>query len=284
MAGAPCRVRASVDVRAQSTGLTTCTAYQPGTTIDDTHLVPGPGLVTKVRVRSGANPAPLRITIVKRIFQTHPVTGQITDAVCCTGTGSESATFQPPPNTVHEADAQPAAERDHVALTERRLRPPRHRRGERHGPRRPPDRFDRPAPAQRVQLRGDADVLSEGGDRAAGPGAARLRQLRRAHELRLDGVHPRRGRPSRRRRSRRRDRWRSAHHQGTRVLQEQGAAAEEGQDASKSLTIAGGKTKTITFKLSKKARKSVRKKSTNVALEVDLGPGGKATKNLKLKR
>ena len=34
----------------------------------------------------------------------------------------------------------------------------------------------------------------------------------------------------------------------------------------------------------KKARKSLRKKSTNVALEVDLGPGGKATKNLKLKR
>ena len=91
----------------QPTGLTTCTAYQPGTTIDDTHLVPGPGLVTKVRVRSGANPAPLRITIVKRIFQTHPVTGQITDAVCCTGTGSESATFQPPPNTVHELTLNP---------------------------------------------------------------------------------------------------------------------------------------------------------------------------------
>ena len=54
--------------------------------------------------------------------------------------------------------------------------------------------------------------------------------------------------------------------------------------ASKSLTIAGGKTKTITFKLSNKARKSVHKKSTKVTLEVDLGSGGKATKNLKLKR
>ena len=32
------------------------------------------------------------------------------------------------------------------------------------------------------------------------------------------------------------------------------------------------------------ARKSVRKKSTNVTLVVDLGTGGKATKNLKLKR
>ena len=91
----------------QPTGVTTCTAYQPGTTVDNTHLVPGPGYVTKVRVRSGANPAPLRITIVKRIFQTNPFTGEITDAVCCTGTGSESATFQPPPNTVHELTLNP---------------------------------------------------------------------------------------------------------------------------------------------------------------------------------
>ena len=54
--------------------------------------------------------------------------------------------------------------------------------------------------------------------------------------------------------------------------------------ATESLSIAGGKTRTITFKLSKKARKSVRKKSTKVTLTVDLGAGGKATKNLKLKR
>jgi len=55
--------------------------------------------------------------------------------------------------------------------------------------------------------------------------------------------------------------------------------------ASKSLTIAAGKTKTITFKLSSKARKTVRrKKSTKVTLAIDLGAGGKATKNLKLKR
>ena len=73
--------------------MTTCTAYQPGTTIENTHLVPGPGYVTKVRVGSGANPAPLRVTIVKRLFQTHPTTGEITDATCCTGTGSESETF-----------------------------------------------------------------------------------------------------------------------------------------------------------------------------------------------
>ena len=52
-----------------------------------------------------------------------------------------------------------------------------------------------------------------------------------------------------------------------------------------SLTIAAGKTKTITFKLSGKARETVRKKkSTKVTLAIDLGAGGKATKNLKLKR
>lgn len=86
----------------QPTGVTSCTAWQPGTTIDNTHLVPGPGTVTTVRVKSGPNPAPLRVTIVKRLFQTHPVTGQITDAICCTGTGVESATFQPTPNAVTE--------------------------------------------------------------------------------------------------------------------------------------------------------------------------------------
>ena len=55
--------------------------------------------------------------------------------------------------------------------------------------------------------------------------------------------------------------------------------------ATKSLAIPGGRTKTITFSLATKARKSVRRKrSTKVRLDVDLGAGGTATKNLKLRR
>jgi hypothetical protein len=87
----------------QPTGLTTCTAWQAGQTANDTFLVPGPGTVTRVRVRSGPNPAPLRVTIIKRLFQKNPnPPNQITDAICCTGTGRESATFQPQPNAVTE--------------------------------------------------------------------------------------------------------------------------------------------------------------------------------------
>ncbi len=294
----------------QPTGLTTCTAYQPGTTIDDTHLVPGPGLVTKVRVRSGANPAPLRITIVKRIFQTHPVTGQITDAVCCTGTGSESATFQPPPNTVHELTLNPplqvttspsqngaSGHHDIVAVSAM-------------GPGDLPiastgphslSEFSSVAmqmfyPKVETGQQGQAQhdyvnyaVLMNydwtasspaggggppGGGAPTGGGgtvtkapvsfkskALRLKKGKVSFKLACTAAQTCKGKARLRTRAPR-----------SRTL------------AAKSLTIAGGKTKTITFRLSKKARKSLRKKSTKVALAVDLGPGGKATKNLTLKR
>lgn len=82
------------------TGMSTCTGYMPGTTIQNTHLVPGPGKVTNVRVKSGPNPAPLQISIIRRLFQTNPNNpNEITDAVCCTGV-KESAVFRPTPNAV----------------------------------------------------------------------------------------------------------------------------------------------------------------------------------------
>ncbi len=286
------------------------TAYQPGTTVDDTHLVPGPGYVTKVRVRSGANPAPLRITIIKRIFQTHPVTGQITDAVCCTGTGSESATFQPPPNTVHELTLNPplrvttspsqngaSGHHDIVAVSAM-------------GPGDLPiastgphslSEFSATAmqmfyPKVETGLQGQAQhdyvnyaVLMNYDWTVSGPGAGTPggggggatgggTGTKAAVSFKSKALRLKNGKVG----------FRLACTSPTACKGEarlRTRAKRPKTLAVKSLTIPAGKTKTIAFKLSSKARTTVRrKKSTNVTLVVDLGTGGKATKNLKLKR
>ena len=308
----------------QPTGLTTCTAYQPGTTVDNTHLVPGPGFVSKVRVRSGANPAPLRITVVKRLFQTHPVTGQITDAQCCTGTGSESATFQPPPDTVHELTLNPplkvttspsqngaSGHHDIVAVS---AMGPGDLPIASTGPHSLSEFSDTAMqmfyPKVETGQQGQAQhdyvnyvVLmnydwnacpSAGGATASqacspsggsggggggggpvgggGPGtkaavsfksrSLKLKRSKVRFRLACTAATACKGKARLRTRARK-----------PRTL------------AAKSLTIAAGKTKTITFTLSSRARRSVRRKrSTKVTLAIDLGAGGSATKNLKLKR
>ena len=299
----------------QPTGLTTCTAYQPGTTIENTHLVPGPGFVTKVRVRSGANPAPLRITIVKRLFQTHPVTGQITDAQCCTGTGSESATFQPPANTVHELTLNPplrvttspsqngaSGHHDIVAVsamgpgelpiastgphslstfsdTAMQMFYPKVETGQQGQAQHDYVNyvvlmnFDWTAAQTSVPQPGGGGAGGGGGGGGTGPTAAAVSFKSKALRLKKGKVSFRLACTS----------AAGTTCQGKARLRTR--AKKPKTLASKSLSIAGGKTKTITFKLSGKARRTVRKKkSTKVTLAIDLGAGGKATKNLKLKR
>jgi len=53
--------------------------------------------------------------------------------------------------------------------------------------------------------------------------------------------------------------------------------------ASKKMNVAAGKS-TVTLKLSRKARRHLRKKSTKVSVGIDLGSAGKTSKNLTLKR
>jgi hypothetical protein len=293
----------------QPTGHTTCTAYQPGTTVDNTHLVPGPGLVTKVRVRSGANPAPLRITIVKRLFQTNPATGEITDAICCTGTGAESATFQPPANSVHELTLDPplrvttspsqngaSGHHDIVSVSAMGA-------GElpiaSTGPHSLSEFsttamqmfYPKVETGQQGQAQHDyvnyvvlmnydwtAPPTGPGGGGPVGTGgggtgtpAAPLSFKSRSLKLKKGKVSFRLACTS------------AASCKGKARLRTR--AKKPKTLATKSLTIPGGKTKTITFKLSSKARRTVRrKKTTNVTLAIDLGAGGSATKNLKLKR
>ncbi len=80
----------------------TCSMWSPGTTVTNTDLVPGTGTVTKVRVKSGPNPAPLKVITGRRLFQTNPNNpNEITDATCCMGV-YESEQFQPKPNAVTE--------------------------------------------------------------------------------------------------------------------------------------------------------------------------------------
>lgn len=79
-----------------------CTWYSLIPAESRSGLVPGTGTVTKVRIKSGPNPAPLSITILRRRFQKNPnPPNQITDATCCSAT-QESQVFQPTPNAISE--------------------------------------------------------------------------------------------------------------------------------------------------------------------------------------
>lgn len=82
-------------------GPSTCGMFGPGTSTADSHLVPGPGRVTSARVKSGATPAPLTITILRQytgIDQANPA-GSVT--TCCL-VMHESAVFTPTANAITE--------------------------------------------------------------------------------------------------------------------------------------------------------------------------------------
>ncbi len=84
-------------------GLPSCTWWgsQPLTapvTSPQSSGVPGSGVVTNVRVRSGPNPAPLRVSILRSVGSATPRTGE-TGGGCCFGV-RQSEQFQPTPNAV----------------------------------------------------------------------------------------------------------------------------------------------------------------------------------------
>lgn len=85
-------------------GHTSCTmwSYTSDPNTKRTLGAPATGTVTKVRVKSGSNPAPLRAVIIRNLYQTNPNNpNEITDQQCCT-TQVEGPTFQPARNTVSE--------------------------------------------------------------------------------------------------------------------------------------------------------------------------------------
>ncbi|HYI35409.1 MAG TPA: hypothetical protein VEX39_02305 [Thermoleophilaceae bacterium] len=80
------------------TGPSTCTMWSLGS-----EFATPAGTITKVRVRSGPNPAPLRVIIIRALYQTNPNNpNEITDQQCCTGV-VEGPVFQPTPNAVTES-------------------------------------------------------------------------------------------------------------------------------------------------------------------------------------
>lgn len=89
----------AVDAQPIQGGASTCTIFQSGSTLDDTHLVPASGTILSARVKSGAHPAPLQITTMRRYFKPD-AQGQM-EYTCCAGI-SQTATFQPTPNAVTE--------------------------------------------------------------------------------------------------------------------------------------------------------------------------------------
>lgn len=87
-------------------GFDSCTWYYAGRggglgTIADSSLAPlGSGTITKVRVRSGPNPAKLSIVMLKTLYLVDS-SGAAYDHQCCTAT-AESEIFSPTPNAVTE--------------------------------------------------------------------------------------------------------------------------------------------------------------------------------------
>lgn len=79
----------------------TCALFQPGTSNDDTGLVPGPGKVSSARVRAGANPAPISIVVLRSFEGRNPQSPGTLIRTCCQNVG-ESAVFTPTPNAVTE--------------------------------------------------------------------------------------------------------------------------------------------------------------------------------------
>lgn len=90
-----------------------CTYFTPGNSNATSAFVPGAGTITKARVKSGPNPAPLSIVILRRTWLVK--NGKAVDHTCCS-VQSETAVFQPTPNGITEVpvnlavSTQPAPE------------------------------------------------------------------------------------------------------------------------------------------------------------------------------
>ena len=96
-----------------------CTMFTFSGGVTDLLMAPASGTVTKVRVKSGANPAPLRAVILRYRYTTNPATGQVTDRQCCTaeargaGVPAHAQRRDPerrePPDAGGQANGQPVA-------------------------------------------------------------------------------------------------------------------------------------------------------------------------------
>jgi len=80
-------------------GASTCSLFQPGTTLDNTHLVPGSGTVLSARVKAGTNPPQVSIATVRRFFKPN-AQGQV-EYTCCQGI-SETPPVALAPNAITE--------------------------------------------------------------------------------------------------------------------------------------------------------------------------------------
>ncbi|HEX5909754.1 MAG TPA: hypothetical protein VFY44_04620 [Thermoleophilaceae bacterium] len=296
----------------EPTGHTTCTAFSPGLSTNDTHLVPGPGTVSKVRVLSGANPAPLRIQIVKRIFQTNPNPPyQITDAQCCTGTGSESVTFQPSANGVTEVALNPplkvtttpstnGASGHHDIVAVSAVGPgnlPIMDLGENSlnaGIYSSTPTMQMFYPKVQTGLQGQAqhdyanyivamnyDWAAEGAGAGGGGGGGGGGTGTKVAPIKLKSKSLR----LKKGKVKAKIACTAARNQACKGRARLRTATRKPKLlASKALNIKGGKSKTVTFSLSRKARKRVPRKSNKVTLAVDLGAAGSFAKAMKLKR
>lgn len=297
--------------------MNSCSAFSVGTNSDNTHFVPGPGTVTTVRVKSGPNPAPLKVTVVKQLFQKNPnPPHQITDTICCTGTGRESATFQPQPNAVTEYAANlqvtttpsvngASGHQDIVAVSA--VGPgdlPLASTGPHTGfPTAGEASIQAFYPKVETGLQGSPWhyanwVVLMNYDWTDGCPAGASSAKRKANAACTVGgggggggaaVAPASVTSKSLRLKKRvvavKVKCTAAVGQRCKGNVKLSTATKKPRQlARKSLNVAGGKSKTVKLKLSNKARKRLKKKTNKVQVEIDLGAAGKATKALSLKR
>ena len=282
-----------------ATGHTTCTMFMPGVTTSDTFLVPGDGRVTKVRVKSGPSPAPLRIAIIRRLFQTNPNNpNEITDAQCCTGV-RESATFNPTPNAItsvtvnlpvdtqqsvngqsgwHDIVAVSGVGAGHLPIAS--VGPHTAAAGTQASTPTAQAYYPKiePGAANNNTWFYPNWVVLMAFDWTAGGGGIGDPRFGAA-TITSKSLKLKKGKVA--------VRVRCATGNGRRCkgkLRLSTRAKKPKLLASKSINVRDGKTAKVTLKLSKKARKRVSRKRNKVTLSVNLGAQGKTTKKLTLKR
>ena len=277
--------------------------------------LPGTGTVTKVRVKSGPNPAPLQIAIVRNLVQRNPQNpNEIRDQSCCT-VRSVGPVFQPTPNAVTETVVnlpfeQVAAQGNLSGWNDLLAVSAYSATGtlpiSSTGPHRaftgnvPTTNFSYPAltkpgdfsdgsfayPNYQLLMQYDTAAAPCPGAAAAGSKASQACSKQPVTPAKIAPASVL-SKSLKMRKGKVKISVRCTLPKGQRCKGRVSlltAAKKPKALAGKSMNVKGTKKATVTLKLSKKARKRVRKKKNKVTAVINMGAQGTKTKNLVLKR
>ena len=283
-----------------------CTMFTFWGGVTDRLLAASTGTVTKVRVKSGANPAPLRAVILRYRYTTNPNNpSQVTDRQCCTAE-QQGPVFQPTPNAVSESV---------VNLPTQVVKPQGNLSGwgdfvgvNAVGPGTVPLNSTGPHtsfPTNVPSVQFAYPSLQPGGRAGndfgypnyqpliqfdwtdGGCAAAARAKARSSCSKNPKAPFSMRGKSLKLKKGKAKLGVKCTAPAGQRcrgTVSLRTRAKKPKSLASKKVNVKGGKKATVTLKLSRKARRMVRKKSNKVQALANLGAAGTASKNMTLKR